>query len=127
MQRSLGLGWDLATDTLTFRADGAEKPFTPRGVLSTINSLFDPLGFAAPFSVQGRLILTELTTETCDWDAPLPREKLEQWQRWCTSLQDLRELKIPRATQRSRSPQLRGRRSASFVMHLPKLLLLLLI
>lgn len=97
MQRSLGLGWDLATDTLTFHVDCAEKPFTRRGVLSTINSLFDPLGFAAPFSVQGRLILRELTTETCDWDAPLPREKLEQWQRWCTSLQDLRELKIPRA------------------------------
>ena len=72
MQRSLGLGWDLATDTLTFRVGSTEKPFTRRGVLSTINSLFDPLGFAAPFSMQGRSILRELTTDTCDWDAPLP-------------------------------------------------------
>lgn len=95
-QRSLGLGWDLATDTLSFQVAATEKPFTRRGVLSTINSLFDPLGFAAPVSVGGRCILRELTPDTCEWDAPLPQEKLEEWQKWCTSLQDLNGLKIPR-------------------------------
>ncbi|XP_051803959.1 uncharacterized protein LOC127533925 isoform X1 [Acanthochromis polyacanthus] len=92
MQRSLGLGWDLSTDTLTFHVAASEKPFT----LSTINSLFDPLGFAAPVSIQGRSILRELTTEACDWDAPLPKERQGEWLQWKNSLQDLQGLKIPR-------------------------------
>lgn len=53
-QRSLGLQWDLAADTFTFQATTSDKPFTRRGVLSTINNnLFDPLGYAASVSIQG--------------------------------------------------------------------------
>lgn len=44
VQRSLGLLWDLKYDSFTFQINGEEKPFTRRGVLSTINSLYDPLG-----------------------------------------------------------------------------------
>ena len=96
MQRSLGLGWDLSTDTFRFKVAISEKPFTKRGVLSTINSLYDPLGFAAPVSIQGRSILRDITSHSCDWDTPLPEENQEKWQRWRDSLQDLQELKIPR-------------------------------
>lgn len=38
IQRSLGLGWDLSTDTFRFQVTISERPFTKRGVLSTINS-----------------------------------------------------------------------------------------
>lgn len=68
-----------------------EKPYTRRGVLSTIYSLFDLIGFAALVSVQGRKILRNLTTDV--WDAPLPEHSFEEWQKWCTSL---KEVKIPR-------------------------------
>lgn len=47
VQRSLGLLWDLKSDSFTFQINGEEKPLTRRGVLATINSLYDPLGFAA--------------------------------------------------------------------------------
>ncbi|KAI4832137.1 hypothetical protein KUCAC02_015114, partial [Chaenocephalus aceratus] len=96
MQHSLGLGWDLSTDTFAFRVTASDKPSTRRGVLSTINSLFDPLRFAAPVSIQGRIILRELMTDGCEWDAPLPKEKLEEWLRWKNSMEDLQGLKIPR-------------------------------
>lgn len=39
MQRSLGLNWDLKSDTFTFKVSDEEKPFTRRGVLSTVNSM----------------------------------------------------------------------------------------
>ncbi|XP_063762763.1 uncharacterized protein LOC134880024 [Eleginops maclovinus] len=96
MQRSLGVSWDVSEDVFTFQVADAEKPYTRRGVLSTVNSLFDPLGFAAPVSVQGRSILRELTTESCDWDAPLPEEKYREWKLWRDSLKELEQLKIPR-------------------------------
>ncbi|XP_056409269.1 uncharacterized protein LOC130324954 [Hyla sarda] len=52
LQRSLGISWDLKTDSFTFRVSREEKPFTKRGVLSTVNSLYDPLGFVAPIIMQ---------------------------------------------------------------------------
>ncbi len=73
-QRSLGLNWETATDTFTFKVSVNDKPFTRRGVLSIINSLFDPLGFVAPVTIQGRFLLQKLSIEGTDWDAPLPRE-----------------------------------------------------
>lgn len=47
-QRSLGLRWDLLKDTFGFQVSSTDKPFTKRGVLSVVNSLYDPLGFIAP-------------------------------------------------------------------------------
>ncbi|KAJ8364936.1 hypothetical protein SKAU_G00137670 [Synaphobranchus kaupii] len=66
MQRSLSLNWDLKTDTFTFRVTNEEKPFTRRGVLSTVNSLYDPLGFIAPVTIQvesAELINAEIDIE----------------------------------------------------------------
>ena len=53
MQRTLGVLWDVSNDAFTFRVSLGEKPLTRRGVLSVINSLYDPLGFAAPVVVKG--------------------------------------------------------------------------
>eukprot|EP00079_Xenopus_tropicalis_P026785 XP_012820751.2 PREDICTED: uncharacterized protein LOC101731053 [Xenopus tropicalis] len=96
VQRSLGLNWDLKSDTFTFQVNKDEKPFTRRGVLSTVNSLYDPLGFAAPVTVQGKALLRELTVESCDWDSPLPAAKEQVWIEWRDSLGALSSIQIPR-------------------------------
>lgn len=75
--KDLDLSWDVATDEFTFQVSSMEKSYTRRGVLSTINSLYDPLGFAAPVSIRGRALLRELTTEVREWDEPLPEGKLK--------------------------------------------------
>ena len=59
-QRSLGVFWDLETDAFTFKVSLPEKPFTRRGVLSIVNSVYDPLGFAVPVMLEGRKILQQL-------------------------------------------------------------------
>ncbi|KAJ8369536.1 hypothetical protein SKAU_G00095640 [Synaphobranchus kaupii] len=74
-----------------------EKPYTRRGVLAIVNSLFDPLGFVAPITIQGKLLLRQLTSDTSDWDAPLPAEKEAEWIAWKDSLQDLEQFETPRA------------------------------
>ncbi|XP_063761823.1 uncharacterized protein LOC134879300 [Eleginops maclovinus] len=95
-QRSLGLLWEIASDTFTFSVSTDTKPFTRRGVLSMVNSVFDPLGFLAPVTIQGRGLLRELNSETSEWDTPLPEDKLGKWEAWRNSLQDLRHFHIPR-------------------------------
>lgn len=93
MQKSLGISWDVATDEFTFQVSATEKPYTRR--VSTINSLYDPLGFAAPVSIRGRALLRELTTETCEWDDPLSEKKLKEWREWKDSIKDLELVRIP--------------------------------
>lgn len=97
VQRSLGLSWDLSKDVFTFRVGSSEKPFTRRGVLATINSLFDPLGLVAPVIIQGKHLLRQLTMDISDWDAPLSADKKAEWIIWRNSLQSLEQLEIPRA------------------------------
>lgn len=63
LQRSLGLNWHLQTDSFNFFVSREEKPFPRRGILSTVNSIFDPLGFVAPITVQGNALVRELCTE----------------------------------------------------------------
>ncbi|XP_026010486.1 uncharacterized protein LOC113013640 [Astatotilapia calliptera] len=96
VQRSLGLCWNLQSDSFTYQVSNESKPFTRRGVLSTVNSLYDPLGFAAPIIMQGKALLRELSSDGKDWDTLLPPEKQERWDLWKDSLQALENLQIPR-------------------------------
>ncbi|XP_013856679.1 uncharacterized protein LOC106512653, partial [Austrofundulus limnaeus] len=96
VQRSLGLCWDLQSDSFTYHVPKDSKPFTCRGVLSTVNSLYDPLGLVAPIVMQGKALLRELSCGMKDWDEPLPPEKHEKWVLWKNSLQALESLQIPR-------------------------------
>ncbi|XP_069830268.1 uncharacterized protein [Dendropsophus ebraccatus] len=95
-QRSLGLRWDLSKDTFGFQVNFADKPFTKRGVLSVVNSLYDPMGFVAPITVQGKSLLRQFSETVKDWDAPLPADKLSKWESWKQSLRALDGIRIPR-------------------------------
>ena len=96
IQRSLGLCWNLQEDKFTFQITMDDKPFTRRGVLSSVNSLFDPLGFVAPVTIAGKAILREAMTEGSDWDEPLSESFQQKWEFWKSSLKHLESLRIPR-------------------------------
>nr|XP_054587010.1 uncharacterized protein LOC129152514 [Nothobranchius furzeri] len=95
-QRSLGMCWDINTDSFTFKVAVDDKPYTRRGVLSVINSIFDPLGLASPVTIKGRLLLRKMSKGVQDWDASLPQEEMDAWETWKMSLQDLSSLRVPR-------------------------------
>ncbi|XP_053391269.1 uncharacterized protein LOC128554075 [Mercenaria mercenaria] len=95
-QRSLGLLWDMDKDTFLFEVSSEFKPFTRRGVISVVNSLFDPIRFLAPITIQGKLILRNLMSDTRDWDEPLPQSRLSEWVAWKDSLAQLKQVRIPR-------------------------------
>ncbi|KAK3738002.1 hypothetical protein QZH41_009629 [Actinostola sp. cb2023] len=102
-QRSLGVCWDLEKDTFTFSVTLQDKPFTRRGVLSVINSVYDPLGLAAPVILRGKLLLRQLTVmgnkdneNPLGWDDPLPDNLKQQWQSWRRELSELEDIQLPR-------------------------------
>ena len=96
LQSSLGLLWDINHDKFVYRFYDLQKPFTKRGVLSVVNSLFDPLGFLAPVVIVGKLFLREVTSLKGDWDDPLPENLYPEWTRWKESLLKLEEIDIKR-------------------------------
>ena len=103
-QLSLGVYWNLEEDTFTFKVCLPDKPFTRRGVLSVVNSIYDPLGLAVPVLLEGKLLLQQLvlmgkknnTDTPLGWDDPLPDTLLSQWQRWRNSLLHLEKVSVPR-------------------------------
>ncbi|XP_070571190.1 uncharacterized protein [Ptychodera flava] len=102
-QRSLGVKWSLEADAFTFEVDLKKKPFSRRGVLAIVNSIYDPLGILAPVSIEGKLILRGLMTETkgrnssnLGWDETLPEKYLPRWTRWCNNLNYITKIQLQR-------------------------------
>ncbi|KAI3375023.1 hypothetical protein L3Q82_021070, partial [Scortum barcoo] len=73
-ERALGIQWSIKDDTFSFNISLKDQPSTRRGCLSVIASLYDPLGFIAPFILKGKRILQELCHKGIGWDDPLPEE-----------------------------------------------------
>ncbi|XP_033759093.1 uncharacterized protein LOC117341342 [Pecten maximus] len=95
VQHSLGMSWDLNTDSFKFDIQVNTKPETRRGMLSTLNSIFDPIGFLSPITIHGRILFREIATGT-GWDEPIPTEQLEKWNVWTRSLEQLKDISIQR-------------------------------
>ncbi|XP_053400480.1 uncharacterized protein LOC128557280 [Mercenaria mercenaria] len=86
----------MVNDIFTYKVPLERKPYTKRRVLSTINGLFDPLGFVAPVVLGGRLIMKQaLQDQNLDWDDPLSENLRKDWISWQDSLAQLEELEIP--------------------------------
>ena len=96
IQRSLGTYWCIESDTLSFRIELKDKPLSRRGVLSTISSVYNPLGIVSPVILVRKQILQDLCRRNVDWDDPVPEEILPRWERWHTELPLLEKVKIQR-------------------------------
>ncbi|XP_061169198.1 uncharacterized protein LOC133178524 [Saccostrea echinata] len=98
LQRSLGLLWDTDSDVFLFKVSDEQKPFTKRGALSIINSIYDPIGFAQPVIIRGKILLRNMVSSSSklDWDDPLPDSLYKEWKSWVRSLPELEEFQIPR-------------------------------
>ena len=96
IQRSLGTFWCIESDTLGFRIELKDKPLSRRGILSTISSVYDPLGIVSPVILCGKLILQDLCRQNVDWDDPVPEEILPHWERWRNELPLLEDVNIQR-------------------------------
>ena len=73
IERALGVQWCVESDTFRFRITIKDKPLTRRGILSIVSSIYDPLGFAAPFTLKAKKLLQDLCKdEKLGWDDEVP-------------------------------------------------------
>ncbi|XP_022778797.1 uncharacterized protein LOC111320392 [Stylophora pistillata] len=63
--------------------------------MSTISSIFDPLGFIAPFTLLAKKLLQDFCrNEDLDWDDDIPEDCRSKWLRWCGKLPLLEQFHI---------------------------------
>ena len=95
-EKALGVYWNVEEDVLGVKISDIKRPVTRRGILSTIGSVFDPLGMAAPFLLEGRRLLQDLCQLELDWDQPLPSREASVWRSWLGKLPEMEDLRIKR-------------------------------
>ncbi len=93
---ALGVQWTVQSDELGFRIIINDKPLTRRGVLSTISSIYDPLGMVAPVLLPGKRILQDLCREKLNWDDELSDEYCSRWEQWKADLPALEQFSVAR-------------------------------
>ena len=96
IERVLGVQWSVGLDCFRFSIILKDQPLTRRGVLATVASVYNPLGFLAPLVLRAKTILQEICNKDVNWDEPLPEEVRPRWERWKRDLLHLDELQIPR-------------------------------
>lgn len=95
-EKTLGISWDPNSDVFQYTIRLEPRPQTKRGILSTVASLFDPLGLVSPITLEPKHILQTLTRLKLRWDDQIPTPLQEQWITWCTRLPAIERLRIPR-------------------------------
>lgn len=96
MERALGAQWDVEHDTFTFSTAVKKQPTTRRGVLSIVNSVYDPLGFLGPVILNGKRILQDLCKIKLGWDEEIPEVLARRWLQWVAELQQLGDFHVDR-------------------------------
>ena len=96
IERTLVSQWCFESDTFQFWIVLNEKPFTRRGVLSTLSSVYDSSGFIAPFNLKGKQNIQDMCMNQLDWDSPIPESLQPQWWQWIAEVKNLDSVVIKR-------------------------------
>lgn len=96
LERTLGIHWNIQSDSFKFHIPLKGQPTTRRGILSTVASIYDPLGFVAPYVLNGKRILQEMCHQGTSWDDPLSLALSQRWKKWQNYLVDLEKVDMPR-------------------------------
>nr|XP_018913598.1 PREDICTED: uncharacterized protein LOC109041647 [Bemisia tabaci] len=112
----LGIRWLPRQDVFLYKVNTIERPFTKRGALSLIATIFDPLGWLAPAVLPGKNLIQHLWLQKIGWDEPLPTHLHTMWGKFLAELPALEEIRIPRHfCPQGRSIQVMGFSDASLL------------
>ena len=82
-EKALGIQWNIPDDSFTFNIQVNRRPLAKRKMPSIISSIYDPLGLASPFLLEGRQLLQSLCNQLVLWGdvvGPQLRKDQERWE-----------------------------------------------
>lgn len=96
-ERVLGVHWNAEKDCFGINIKPKEPVCTRRGLLSTMSSVYDPLGLISPYVLRAKLIFqAECRKQEKGWDDPLDADNQEKWLQWLEDLPKLQEVQLQR-------------------------------
>ncbi|XP_063970833.1 uncharacterized protein LOC135157819 [Lytechinus pictus] len=101
-ERALGIEWSTDDDTIGVKVDLKDRPCTRRGILSTVSSIYDPIGCVSPVILPAKQLLQVLCRSQLGWDEEIPLDISKKWQKWKAELLMLSQFKMPRCLKPSR-------------------------
>ncbi|XP_049294139.1 uncharacterized protein LOC125769448 [Anopheles funestus] len=112
-EKVLGMWWDTASDTLTFRLSpkhdedllSGRKAATKREILRTLMSIYDPLGLLGHFLMYLKVLLQEVWRGGLGWDQKLDDVSETKWAAWRRLLPEVKTVVIPRCYRQLTSPE----------------------
>ena len=96
IQSCLGLSFDLENDDFIIDFSQDKIPATRRDLLSSLNSVYDPLGFLCPATINGKILLRQISPDGRQWDDPLSDEHKALWQSWMDDMKSVRGMRVSR-------------------------------
>ncbi|XP_039548042.1 uncharacterized protein LOC120493481 [Pimephales promelas] len=96
VERALGVQWCVQSDTFKFKVLIKDRPLTRRGILSTVSSIYDPLGMLAPVVLSAKRILQDLCRKDLGWDDLIPDLSAQEWRGWLKELWQLEKFEVDR-------------------------------
>ena len=91
----LGIEWDTENDTLALKPlDVKNDCDTKRKFLATLASIYDPLGFHAPLTCWGKMIMQNLWALLSEWDKKIPDDIQKEIAEWTKATNQIP--KVPR-------------------------------
>ena len=95
-ERTLGVRWNTTADEFSFSSVTKDKPHTKRGILSTVSSIFDPLGFLSPFTIKAKLLLQQIWRSKLEWDEEISGDIKGLWLEWLKELGNINSFRMKR-------------------------------
>ncbi len=93
----LGVGWDRKMDTIFLSKMTKPEKFTRRTLVSSIASLYDPIGLSLPVTFKGKVFLQRvLKSSNGSWDQSLSDELVKEWEAIFSDLNLVAEVAIKR-------------------------------
>ena len=96
--KTLGVWWLAGQVIFTFkeRAPYKNMVFTKCNFLKKIATLFDPIGFLAPFTILAKILMQEMWTAGLDWVEELTESLTRSAHAWFDEPEKLRLIQVPK-------------------------------
>ena len=102
----LGINYDIDNDELVYDFTRIvemtqNKPHTKRNILSVVSSIYDPPGYVAPITSQGKVVFQLLCAnksknDKCKWDDEIPGEIAVLWRRFIKLITTIMVIRLKR-------------------------------
>ncbi|XGW35161.1 hypothetical protein V3C99_018856 [Haemonchus contortus] len=86
----LGVTYDTESDEFTHELKFPDnKKLTKKDVLSQLNSIYDPLGIAAPLTIHLKHLMREIYGRTIKWKEPVSKDLADIWNDTCSKMNSI--------------------------------------